>query len=385
MIRKQRKTAGVIGLGIIGSRAAAGLRAAGFQTYVWNRTPQPVPNFLPNPGDVATATDIIQIFVSDAQALFEVLQALREKLTTAHLIICSATIGPEATLEAAAFVQQTGARFLDAPFTGSKAAAEKRQLAYYVGGDDPTFLRAKPVLEATSKAVIRVGAIGDAAIVKVVTNMISAASIQALAEGLAIVRKAGLPDEVLGAALEHNACRSGVMDLKLPKMLSGNYEPHFSLKHMFKDVQLGIQIANTLELDCPVASVTAGALFSGTKQGWGDLDFASVFKVYEAAQAQQLELEGFDEELPDQATAQPAAVPGAPDNGPGATVLKSAAGESGDIEVSSSSSAASDSAEESVAGTKDTPANAEKPEDASDSARTEDSPPRKIEGKWERI
>ncbi len=281
MIRKPRKTVGLIGLGIIGSRAAAGLRAAGFQTFVWNRTPQPAPNFLASPADVAAAAEIIQIFVADAQALFDVLEAMREKLTAKHLIIASGTFGPEATVEASKFVQETGAHFLDAPFTGSKAAAEKHQLVYYIGGDDASFLRAKPVLEANAKAIVRIGTVGDAAIIKVVTNMIAAVSIQALAEALAIVRKAGLPEEVLGYALEHNACKSGTMDLKLPKMLSGDYEPHFSLKHMFKDVQLGIQMANALEIDVPATSVTAGVMFGGIKHGWADLDFASTFKIYE--------------------------------------------------------------------------------------------------------
>jgi 3-hydroxyisobutyrate dehydrogenase-like beta-hydroxyacid dehydrogenase len=281
MNRKPRKTVGLLGLGIIGSRAAAGLRAAGFQTFVWNRTPQPAPNFLATPAEVAGAADILQIFVADAQALFDVLAALRERLTPQHLVIASGTFGPEATVEAAEFVRQAGARFLDAPFTGSKGAAEKRQLVYYVGGDDADVLRARPILEATSKAIVRIGRIGDAAIVKIVTNMIAAVSIQALAEALAIVRKAGLADEVLGAALEHNACRNGTMELKLPKMISGDYEPHFSLKHMFKDVQLGIQMANALDLDVPAASVTAGAMFGGIKHGWADLDFAALFKVYE--------------------------------------------------------------------------------------------------------
>ena len=215
-------------------------------------------------------------------------------------------------MEAAKYVQETGARFLDAPFTGSKAAAERRQLVYYVAAvDDVAFLRAKPLLEANSKAIIRIGAVGDAAIIKVVTNMISAVSIQALAEALAIVRKAGLPDEVLGSALEHNACRSGAMDLKLPKMVSGDYEPHFSLKHMFKDVQLGIQMANALEIDCPAASVTAGAMFGGIKHGWGDLDFAALFKVYENHRAHHRAMEGLNEGqpgLPAEAAAPPASL-----------------------------------------------------------------------------
>ena len=53
MSRKSRKNVGVIGLGIIGSRVAAGLRGAGYQVYVWNRTAKPMPNFLGSPAEVA--------------------------------------------------------------------------------------------------------------------------------------------------------------------------------------------------------------------------------------------------------------------------------------------------------------------------------------------
>lgn len=280
MRRKLRKNVGIIGLGIIGARAAAGLRAAGFHCFVWNRSAKPVPNFLGSPAEVAASCEVIQLFVADATAVMEVLTAMEAKLTPAHIVICSATIGPESTLEAAKFVEDKGARFLDAPFTGSKLAAERGELVYYVGGDDATFLPAKPMLEATSKTIVRTGGVGDAALIKVVTNQIAAVSIQVLAEALAIVRKAGVPPEVFAAALEYNAARSGTMDLKLPKMLSGDYEAHFSLKHMFKDVQLAIHLANSMNLDTPTAAVTAGVLFGAIKRGWGDLDFASLYRLY---------------------------------------------------------------------------------------------------------
>ena len=39
--------------------------------------------------------------------------------------------------------------------------------------------------------------------------------------------------------------------MKLPKMIAADYEPHFSLKHMFKDVQLGIHMANALDIEVP--------------------------------------------------------------------------------------------------------------------------------------
>jgi 3-hydroxyisobutyrate dehydrogenase-like beta-hydroxyacid dehydrogenase len=280
MPRKSRKNVGLIGLGIIGAQAATGLRAAGFQVFVWNRSPKPAPNFLGSPGEVAEACDIIQIFVADGPALFDVIEAMGDALTPKHIVICSATVGPEAVLEAARMVMDRGAKFLDAPFTGSKTAAEKRQLIYYIGGDDATYLRAKPVLEATSKSIVQIGGIGHASTLKVVTNMISAVTAQTLAEALAIVQRAGLDPEVLGLAIEHNACRSGVIEAKLPKMIAGDYDPHFSLKHMFKDVQLGIRLANGLNIEIPATTVTAGVLYGAINQGWADLDFSALYKIY---------------------------------------------------------------------------------------------------------
>jgi 3-hydroxyisobutyrate dehydrogenase-like beta-hydroxyacid dehydrogenase len=279
----------VIGLGIIGTRVAAGLRAGGYQVYVWNRSAKPAPNFLGSPAEVAESAEVIQIFVSDAQALFDVVEAMSSVLTPKHVIVCNSTVGPEAVLETSQLVQARGAQFLDAPFTGSKIAAEKRQLVYYVGGAEPAFQRVRPILELTSKNIIRMGEIGHAATIKVVTNMISAVTAQVLAESLAIVQKAGLEPEMLTAAIEMNACRSGVIDLKLPKMLSGDYEPHFSLKHMFKDVQLGIHLANALDIEIPATTVTAGVMYGALNQNWGDFDFSVLFKNYTPSPSEALE------------------------------------------------------------------------------------------------
>jgi 3-hydroxyisobutyrate dehydrogenase-like beta-hydroxyacid dehydrogenase len=287
MPRKHRKNVGLIGLGIIGARVAAGLRAGGFHVFVWNRSPKAAPNFLGAPAEVAEICEVIQLFVSDAQAVIEVVEAFGEMLTERHIVINCSTIGPEATLEVAKLVQARGAAFLDAPFTGSKLAAEKAQLVYYVGGEESVYLRAKPVLEATSRAIVRCGKIGDAATLKIATNLLSAVTTQTLAEALAIVGRCGISPETFATAIEHNACKSGVIELKLPKMVAGDYEPHFSLKHMFKDVQLGIHLANSLDLEVPVTTVTAGVMYGALNNGWADLDYASVYKIYGEAAPQE--------------------------------------------------------------------------------------------------
>ena len=281
MPKKSRKNVGLIGLGIIGSQVANALRAGGFHVYVWNRTPRAAPNFLASPRQVAELCDIIQIFVADAHALFEVLEAMSDALTPSHIIVCNATVGPEATLDAARMVQGRGAQFLDAPFTGSKSAAQNRELVYYIGGDEKTLATVEPVLKASSKALVKIGKIGDAAVIKVATNMIAAVTVQTLAEAYSIVKESGIDPQILAEALKPHGVRSTLSDAKLAQILHRDYEPHFSLKHMFKDVQLGIHIANSLDIDLPATTSTAGVMYGGLNRGWGDLDYAVLARAYQ--------------------------------------------------------------------------------------------------------
>ena len=129
MARKSRKNVGIIGLGIIGTRVAQALRAGGFHVFVWNRTAKPAPNFLGSPVDLAEICDLIQIFVSDSQALFQVLESFGGALTENHVVVCSSTVGPEATIEASRLVKAKGARFLDALAASKPAEVRSRDWA----------------------------------------------------------------------------------------------------------------------------------------------------------------------------------------------------------------------------------------------------------------
>src|ERR1700740_1357417 len=134
MSRRTRRNVGVIGLGIIGSRVAENLRLKGFHVFVWNRSPRPVPNFVGAPLEVAEMCDHIQIFVSDDEALLDVVKQLAPALAPRHIVIAHSTVAPQSMRAAADVVEKRGARFVEAPFTGSKIAAEKGELVYYVAG-----------------------------------------------------------------------------------------------------------------------------------------------------------------------------------------------------------------------------------------------------------
>ncbi|MDQ6624504.1 MAG: NAD(P)-binding domain-containing protein, partial [Verrucomicrobiota bacterium] len=177
MSRRADKNIGVIGLGIIGQRVADCLRRRGFHVFVWNRTPRPFPNFVGSPTEIADLCDFIQIFVSDDTALLQMVQELKPALKAHHIVLAHSTVAPDTMREASEIVQRRGAQLLDAPFTGSKDAAAKGELVYYVAGDEAAYRRARPVLEATSKEIVEIGEIGQATVIKVATNMVTAGTV----------------------------------------------------------------------------------------------------------------------------------------------------------------------------------------------------------------
>src|ERR1041385_5181058 len=178
MARRTRRNVGVIGLGIIGSRVTNVLREKGFHVFVWNRTPRPVPNFVGAPSEIAEMCNLIQIFVSDDEALLEVCRQLAPALAPRHIVIAHSTVAPHTMREAANVVERRGARFIEAPFTGSKEAAAKGELLFYVGGDDVAIREAMPVLAASGREIMVIGEIGQATAIKIATNMITAASVE---------------------------------------------------------------------------------------------------------------------------------------------------------------------------------------------------------------
>ena len=281
METETHESVGVIGQGIIGSRVAECLRKAGHQVYVWNRTVKPLPGFLASPGEVADLADVIQIFVGDSEALRSVIAAMKGRLESRHVIIANGTFDPETVASVYEEVRETGAAFLDAPFTGSRLAAEGGSLVYYIGGDSRVLDQVRSVLEASSKSILHLGRVGEASLIKIATNMISAATVGILSEAYGLVSAAGVNPDRLAEALEGNACCSPLVSMKLPGILAQEYEPHFSLKNMFKDAQYALGLGKQLGVAQPVLSTTASVIYRSIPEGRGELDYSVIAANYQ--------------------------------------------------------------------------------------------------------
>jgi len=270
----------VAGLGIIGSAWAQNLHADGLTVRGWNRTPKDYPFYEADLAKAVAEAEMIIIVVADPPAVESILKVIVPHLKPGQLVAQSSTISAYWTKKFAAQVEAAGAEFLEAPFTGSKPAAEARKTVFYLGGPEEIVEKARPVLTRLSAHILHIGALGTASSLKLAMNLNLALMSEALSESLTLTRAEGIPDEKYFDALHLNVGKSGFSDLKEPKFRAKDYAPQFSLKHMNKDLRLALETAG--EVDLPTAKALKSFYDNGMKAGMGDDDFTGIIRLLDA-------------------------------------------------------------------------------------------------------
>jgi 3-hydroxyisobutyrate dehydrogenase-like beta-hydroxyacid dehydrogenase len=281
---------GLIGLGLMGQPMGLNILKAGFPLTVWNRTASRAKALVAagarlasSPRAVAEASNVLITIVSDPPALESVLwdeNGALPALRRGSLYIDSSTISPALARRIAAACSERGVRFLDAPVTGGTWGAEKGELVFMVGGDAETLKSAEPVLGVMGKRWFHLGPNGAGQIIKLAMNMILALEVDALAEALALVTRAGIAGEKLVEVLQSSMARAAVLDVKAPLLLKGEYPPSFPLRLMHKDLGLALDLANQIGVPLP-ATAAAREIYSSVKgSAKEDLDYAAVMKFW---------------------------------------------------------------------------------------------------------
>jgi 3-hydroxyisobutyrate dehydrogenase-like beta-hydroxyacid dehydrogenase len=285
---------GFIGLGLMGQPMGMNLLKAGHALKVWNRTPSKADELVAagatlanSPKDAATGADVLITMVSDPPALETVLWGADGKdsgalpaLKPGSTYIDSSTVSPALARKIAHACAQRGIRFLDAPVTGGDWGAKKGELIFMIGGDAETVKAVEPILRVMGKRWFHLGPNGAGQTIKLAMNLILALQVDALAEALALVTRAGLQGESLIEVMQSSMARSGVLDVKAPNLLKGEYKPSFPLRLMHKDMSLALDLANQLGVALP-ATAAARETYNYVKgASKEDLDFSAVMKFW---------------------------------------------------------------------------------------------------------
>ncbi|MGA3178658.1 MAG: NAD(P)-dependent oxidoreductase [Candidatus Acidiferrum sp.] len=285
---------GLIGLGLMGRPMGMNLLKAGHKLTVWNRTASRAQELVAagaslakTPREAAAEAEILLTMVSDPPALEEVLWGHEGKndgalggLRAGSIYIDSSTVSPALVRKIAAACAERQVRFLDAPVTGGDWGAREGNLVFMIGGDAATLKEVEPILGVMGKKWFHLGPNGAGQTIKLAMNGILALQVGAMAEALALVTRAGLQGEQLIEVMQASMARSGVLDVKSPLMVKGDFKPSFPLRLMHKDLGLMLDLANQLGVALP-ATAAAREVYSYVKgEAKEDLDYSAVMRFW---------------------------------------------------------------------------------------------------------
>jgi 3-hydroxyisobutyrate dehydrogenase-like beta-hydroxyacid dehydrogenase len=285
-----QKRIGLIGLGLMGLPMGMNLRKAGFPLTVWNRTAARAKDLVAagavlakTPREVGEASDVLLTMVSDPPALESVLWGeggALPALKSGSVYIDSSTISPVLVKKIADACKKGGVRFLDAPVTGGDWGAREGNLVFMIGGDAETLKEVQPILDVMGKRFFHLGPNGAGQTIKLAMNAILALEVGAVAEAIGLVTKAGLQGEQLLEVLQSSMGRSGLLDLKTPLMLKGDFKPSFPLRLMHKDLGLALDLANQLGVALPTTAAVREVYSHVKGEAKEDVDYSAVVRFY---------------------------------------------------------------------------------------------------------
>jgi 3-hydroxyisobutyrate dehydrogenase len=281
---------GFVGLGAMGSRITKRLLSKGHEMLGYDIFPPSKAQDLITQGmkwaasgrAVCEAADFTFVMVTNTAALQSAADGpngLLAGLGPGKLLIDMSTVSPSASRALAAKVREKGADMLDSPVSGSVTLVEQGKLAVMVGGNRATFERAKPLLEDIGQKVTYVGENGLALAMKVATNISIAVQMLAFAESVVLAEKAGVARETIIEILTSSAIASPLVQYKGPLVLKMPEQAQFNTIMMQKDMTLALELGRELHVPLPTGAVVNELLSAACAQGFGERDFAILYKV----------------------------------------------------------------------------------------------------------
>ena len=236
---------GWIGTGIMGAPMARRLLKAGHRLRAYNRTPEKALGLAADGAVVASdaaqavaGAEVVFIMVPDTPDVEATIAHIEPSLKGGQIVIDMSTVSPHAERAIAARLSNTGVEYLDAPVSGGESGAIQGTLAIMVGGSEPAFEKARPLLEVLGKRITYMGASGAGQMTKLANQIAVSLTLEAAAEALAFARAGGLDPARVLEAIGAGAAASWQLSNLGPKIIAGDYRPGFFIKLIRKDLRL---------------------------------------------------------------------------------------------------------------------------------------------------
>ena len=287
-MNEYKQAIGLIGLGLMGMACAKRMRGAGLALLGYDIDAQKCASLskigstaADSLAQIAAECDQVVLAVFNTEQVEATVDALvkaRPAARPAIIACCVSTCDPDRIAALVARTPVDKLRYVESPVSGTSDQTEKGDALGMIGGDPAAADEAKAVLDAICPRRHHLGPAGSGGRAKLAINLILGVNRAALAEGLVFAQKLGLDPGAFLKVARESAAQSQVMDIKGPKMVSGDFTPHGFITQTRKDFLLMLEQAKARGQGLPLAETYVGIVDGCVAAGEGNLDNSAVIE-----------------------------------------------------------------------------------------------------------
>ncbi len=281
---------GFIGTGVMGASIVKHLLKAGKEVTIYTRTKSKATELLElgaiwaeTPAAASVDKEVIFTMVGYPQDVLEVYtgeEGILKSATKGTIIVDMTTSEPTLAVEIYKLAKEKEIHSIDAPVSGGDIGARNGTLSIMVGGDLATFEDVLPILNIFGANVVYQGSAGAGQHTKMCNQIAIASNMIGVCESMAYGLKAGLNLEDVLKSISSGAASSWSLSSLAPRMIEGDYEPGFYIKHILKDIEIAIAEAERMQLNLPGLNLAKDLYNTLIEQGYAEKGTQALIKYY---------------------------------------------------------------------------------------------------------
>lgn len=288
-----KTTIGFIGTGIMGRSMAGHLLKAGHPVQVFSRTKEKADALVSagatwkdTPRSAAEGAGIVITIVGfpkDVEEVYLSENGVIAGCSAGTILVDMTTSSPALAEKIAQAAAEKGAKALDAPVSGGDIGAREARLAIMVGGDKAAFDEVLPVFQIMGKNIAYQGAAGAGQHTKMCNQIAVAASMLGVCEALIYAQANGLNQQTVLDTIAAGAAGSWSLSNLAPRVLKGDFNPGFMIKHFRKDLGIALEAARAAKLDLPMTNLAADLYAKLATKVGEELGTQALYRLYAEA------------------------------------------------------------------------------------------------------
>lgn len=285
------KKIGFIGVGVMGRSMVRNLMKNGYEVSVYNRTKLKADEVVKEGAiwcdDVkscAKGKDAVITIVGypeDVREIYFGKNGILENADKGTVVIDMTTTSPKLSVEIYEEGKKREIESLDAPVSGGDVGAKNGTLSIMVGGEKEVFDKCLDIFRCMGTTIIYEGKAGNGQHTKMANQIAIAGAVSGVCEAITYARGAGLDVQTMLDSISEGAAGSWQMSNMAPRMLKGDFDPGFYIKHFIKDMKIAKEEAGDVNIDLKVLDTVLKMYQSLENNNLGDLGTQGLLKYYQ--------------------------------------------------------------------------------------------------------